>query len=251
MRRPLALRAILAATVLLAGCATAPSASQLPSVPPSAPASTVPSTAPEVSASPAQPVEGAQLPDLPCCVGRQLDPGRYASPPFSPIWVSVEVGDGWRGLRNASEGLFTFLQGNNEIAHSTRYLTIFAIAPSQGEAYLADLRAIEALTVAAAEPITLAGLTGTRTDAVAALNPAVVGTPERLAGTVRIGPMTALTEPLVAWYTESVEARLRIYVLEATAGHVLLVYVEAPPDEFDAFAAEAEAVLATLEVAPK
>jgi hypothetical protein len=44
---------------------------------------------------------------------------------------------------------------------------------------------------------------------------------------------------------------LRVYVLEATDAHELLVYVEAPRDEFASFTAEVEQVLATLQVAAR
>ncbi|MDP9468621.1 MAG: hypothetical protein M3P32_07785 [Chloroflexota bacterium] len=243
--------AALAAAVILAGCTAVSSPTPSPTTLPSATGSVAPSATAEPTPSPTPPVQGAQLPTLDCCLGRELDPGGYASPGFVPFWVSVEVGNGWRGMQNPVEHIFTFLQGTNEINHATRYLTLFGVTREESNAFLHDLREVEFLTVADAESVSIGGLEGQRVDAVAALRPDTPGTPGRVGGTLTISPMTALTHPQMFWNTESAEARLRIYVLEATDEHVLLVYVEAPPAEFDAFAAAVEEVLGTIQVAPK
>lgn len=231
---------------MLAGCGASS-----PTALPSGSVSELPSASAGGTPTPTSPVGGVQLPEVGCCYGREIDPGRYAAPRFFPFWASVEVAEGWRGLRNGSDRIFAFVQGRNEIGHSTHYLAFFGIERAEADAFLDEFGGTELLEVADPEPAEIGGLTGERIAAEAAPNPDMEGTPERVAGSVRIQAITALTNPMVAWYTESAEARLRLYVLDATDEHVLLVYVEAPPEDFDAFAAAVDEILATLLVAPK
>lgn len=232
--------------LILAGC----SASASPSVVPSA-ASTAPRASAAATAGATQPVEGVQLPDAGCCVGFALEPGRYAGASFVPFWVSIEVGEGWRGLRNGTERIVAFVQGSNAIQHPTHYMALFGVDRDEAVSFLGQFQATDLLTVSSSEPIEIGGLTGTRVDAVADPNPGELGTEKRVAGSIPIPAMTALTNPATRWFTESAEAGLQIYLLEATDTHTLIVYVEAPSAEFDAFSATVADALATLQVAPR
>lgn len=162
--------------------------------------------------------------------------------------MSVAVGDGWRGMQNANDGVVFLLQGSNEVHHSSRWLGFFAVTPAVGQAFLDDLRVAPLFSVSATEPALLAGLTGTRTDLAADPNPGEPGRSDRVAGAVVIPSMRLISNISHGWFTESAEARLRIYLLDATAAYQVLVYVEAPPAEFDAFVTAVEEVLDTLQL---
>jgi hypothetical protein len=246
---PRSLALALGAAALLAGCGpTGQPASPGASVTSSAPASGA-SAAP--TASPTPPVQGEQLPEVGCCFGTELEPGRYASPRFIPFWVSLELGPGWRGVRNGTDRIFAFVRGRNSIGHSTHYLMLIGADATSREAFLDSLAETPRLRISAPRPLTLGALQGVALDAEALRNPEVEGTDERIAGAVLIPGIAALTNPFLSWFTESPRALLRVYVLEATDAHELLVYVEAPRDEFASFTAEVEQVLATLQVAAR
>jgi hypothetical protein len=246
------LASVLSATSLLAACegAAGPSPSPPLASPSLAPRPSSPASV-DTTPSPTPPVEGDQLSEVGCCYGTELAPGRYAAPRFVPLWVSLELGSGWRGIRSGNDRIFAFVRGRNDIGHSTHFLAIFGVDAATRDAFLDALDTTPKLRVGELRPVTIAGLEGSRLDAEAQPNPEVAGTDERIAGAVLVPGMTALTNPFLSWFTESPRAKLRIYVLRATDEHDLLVYVEAPREEFSSFAGEVEGALATLQVAPR
>ncbi len=56
--------------------------------------------------------------------------------------------------------------------------------------------------------------------------------------------------PGFAWTTSSPEARVRTVVL-TMGDHTLLLYLEAPPNEFDQFAVNADSILQSLALIEK
>jgi hypothetical protein len=178
-----------------------------------------------------------------CCLGFDLDPGRYAAPAWFEIRFSLEIGEGWSGVAARTEKLLFIGRGENDVQHADHYVAFFAVSAPEKV-----LRALQRMPEVDAEPVeelTVAGLTALRVDAQASPNP---DQPEQsfiAPGTVQL---TALDDLVPGyWFSESPEARLRFLLLDV--GELdLLVSIEAPPGDFEAFAAEAEALLETLTI---
>jgi hypothetical protein len=189
------------------------------------------------------------MPIQECCVGAPLAAGRYVSPEFIPLAMSVAIGEGWNGYANEQDGLFTFVRGKNAVLHATQWLVFAAVPANRADGFLDALRATPLLDVGAGRPIDAAGLHGQRFDAVALPNPGEQGGPNRVPGSVEIRAMGLITNIPHGWTTETQEARLSVSVLEVAPGLDVVVYVEAPATLFDDFAAEADGILETLQVA--
>lgn len=216
----------------------------------SASASVAPSAGESPSAAPTP--AGAQVREGSCCIGFALEPGRYASPSWFAIPLSLEVGTDWRAFRVNRNLTFTFVRGSNAVGSSTHWMSLFAPETSQVEAFLADLRATPLLTVGGGVPevTEVGGYAAEMIDAVAQPNPAESGNDSRMPGTVDVHAMYRLHSLGITdfeWYTESAEARLRFVFVEV-GDHTLIIYLEAPAAEFDAFMQLVDGVLDSIEI---
>lgn len=178
-----------------------------------------------------------------CCLGFELDAGRYASPSWFPIPFSIEVGEGWSGVAQRIEKVLFIGRGQNAVQHADRYVAFFAV--SSPEKVLRKLQRMAKVEATPVEDVTVAGLAARRLEGQAAPNPEQDEQSFIAAGTVRLSALDDLVPGY--WYSESPEARLR-FLLFQTGDLDLLVSIEAPPGDFDAFAAEADAVLETLSI---
>lgn len=230
--------------IFLVSCATStPSTSVAPS------ASAAPSAVESASAQPT-PV-GKQVTAGPCCAGFALEPGRYASPAWFAIPLSLEVGDGWRAFREDKNLAFAFVRGSNDVSHSTQWMALFAPPNEEVEGFMADLHATPLLSFEATRSIDIAAFPGERFEAFADPNPAQAGDDTRMPNTVDIHAMYHLFSHGITdftYYTESAEAHLRFISVEV-GDHTLILYLEAPPAEFDAFMQLVEPVLESIEIA--
>jgi hypothetical protein len=187
-----------------------------------------------------------------CCRGRTLEPGRYAVPPWLGIPLSVDVGEGWRVLNEERAQLFLLGRGEN-VQNNPNQMIAFLNATT--ETPTADPESVLAGVVGApemaviAEPmsITIAGFEGLQMDSVALPNPDYKGSPaDDIPPGVQFLPVfEQYFAPGFAWTTSSPEVRVRTIALQA-GDQTLVIYMEAPQDEFDQFAADAEAILQTL-----
>jgi hypothetical protein len=197
--------------------------------------------------------EGAQIPIRAGFTAMELVPGRYAMPRWFLVPMSLELGEGWRGIRDDKARQVNLLRGLNDVGHGTLWLAPYAITNEVVDAFVTELRATPLLTFEKGVPVEIAGVRGRQFDGQAQTNPDEAGSGSRVPGTVDIPAMRRLHNSGLTdftWYTESVEARLRFVFVEVGAS-TLVVYIEAPPDEFDAFIELADTVLASIRFYPR
>jgi hypothetical protein len=224
-----------------------PTETAAPTEPPPTP-TTAPTPAPTASATaPAF----LRIPSVSCCRGRTLTAGRYEIPPWLGIPLSVEAPDGWRALNE--EGALLFLLGRGQNVQNNPSQMILFLNASDGdtpETIIGSIQNAEQLAPMG-EPVevTFAGFPGLQLDASALPNPTFEGRPQDdiPPGVQYLPVIEQYLTPGFAWTTSSPEARVRAVAL--TVGEqTLLLYLEAPPEEFDQFAADAEAILQSLEL---
>lgn len=186
-----------------------------------------------------------------CCAGRTVQAGRYELPTWLDIPLSVEVGEGWRSINEKAAKLFTLGKGRNSLGDASQLL-VFLAAPKVGspQTLLQSVRnAPEYVASGETTPATIAGFSGLQSDAATKPNLKYEGDPEAdIPPGVQILPsINRFFTPGFLWTTSSPEARLRLIALDVN-GQTILIYLEAPPDEFDAFVGEATKLLQTMEI---
>lgn len=178
--------------------------------------------------------------------GIPVEPGTYRPHPGFDVQFTVELGEGWRSIRDEVLGVISLVTDEtNGIGHATHWLSFFPAPPDTRPQDLLDrIESQQNIVPGPPREVTIGDVTGTQVEARAEPNPTEAGDDETEAGTLVVGVATDLIVGAF-WASESPEARFRFIVLDV-GGRTLLVYVEAPPDEFDAFAARAEEALAGL-----
>lgn len=190
----------------------------------------------EAQSFPAPPRTAAQI---------ALAPGRYDAPAELGIPFSFEVGDGFTWQSEITELLGQLVLARNPDPRTTptEWLAFFPLLEGETvDSAMAALRETERVELLAEVEVTVGGAPGRRLDAAApapATRPLIIPIPaiDRLTG-LEVGAGGR-------WFTESRHVELRFYALDV-GGRTLLIYVEAQPETFDAFAADVEAVLASL-----
>jgi hypothetical protein len=235
------LLALLAITLCALGACRATEATEAPlDTPP-------PGASPEASPTPGDAL--LTVPNVGCCRGRVLPAGRYALPAWLELPLTVEIGDGWRALNESPARLFLLGRGEN-VQDNPSQMIVFINATGKGspDALVASLQGEPGLRVLA-EPVSVevAGFPGLQLDTQALPNPTFEGNPgaDIPPGVQPLPVITAFFTPGFTWTTSSPEARVRALVLTA-ADQTLLLYLEAPPEEFEAFAADAGQLLESL-----
>lgn len=178
--------------------------------------------------------------------GMAVEPGTYRPHPGFDVQFTVELGEGWRSIRDEVLGAISLVTDEtNGIGHATQWLSFIPAPPHTRPQDLLDrIETQPNIVPGRASEVTIGGVTGTQVEARAEPNPSEAGDDETEAGTVNVGVATDLIFGAF-WASESPEARVRFIVLDV-GGQTLLVYLEAPPDEFDEFAAHAEEALGGL-----
>ncbi len=219
---------------LLSACEAAGSPAGTPS--------TSPTPLPSASASP-----DLSLPLLagPCCYGLLLESGRYETPSWFEPGFSLDVGDGFFGVGAERERLILVGRGQSQAGNLERYVGFF-VAP-KADALVRKLRETPLTVPEALRSMDVDGVPGVAFDARALPNTNTAADDEITPGAIRIPAIDRLVPPF--FYTESGEARLRFIVVDF-GDHALLIYVEAPGDRFEAFAAEVDTLLASLRFIP-
>jgi hypothetical protein len=165
--------------------------------------------------------------------------------------LTVDVGEGWGVLNEEAARLFLLAgKGRNEFNDPSQVLVFIAIPDGDPQDVLTSIRGAPQLTpLSEITGTTIAGLPGWQFDASAKPNPEYKGDQEAdIPAGVQILPViNKYFTPGFLWTTWTPEARLRFIALNV-GEHVLLLEIESPPAEFEAFAAEADRVLQTLEL---
>ena len=247
---------ILFTLLALAACGGAATATPVPT--PRIPATKRPTLTPPPTTTPTETALPAgallPLPSVNCCRGRTLDPGDYALPDWLDLPLSVEMDAGWRLVNERAALFLQFGRGENSLGNPGQMI-ILANATRRGgpEAVIGLLQAPPQLTaLGGPAPVTVAGFEGWLLDSTANANPTYAGNEAAdIPPQVQFLPvLQPFFTPGFAFTTSSPEARLRFLAL-AVGDQTLLVYLEAPPGEFDDFALVADAVLQSLAFSEK
>ena len=208
---------------------------------------TAPTTTPTAESTPA-PELAEFLPTI-CCQGNRVGADTYAVPNYVQPPLAVSVPTGWRVINEESGRLFALVQGKNDIGQASRWLTILPAGGSTEEDVVKSLRDMKQLDFAQQSAATVLGRDATRLDATALPNPAEEGSAAAgiAPGTQALSGLTPFVAPGFAMTTSTAEARMRFLIVGAESG-TLVLHMEAPPDEFRAFVAEANQVVETLEL---
>jgi hypothetical protein len=132
--------------------------------------------------------------------------------------------------------IFGLAQGPADLP--PKQLLFWAIDPRYSvDQAISQLRATKNMTSTESQAALVAGISGTQFDAVAEHTLAIPALAEFVGHSGD------------SWHTNSPTVHLRFIVLPASE-RTLLIYIEAPQDEFDSFVVDANQVLSTVNVAP-
>jgi hypothetical protein len=220
-------------------------------VPPTETATPIPPTSTPVPATEtATPgVVIANFPAVNCCKGNSVSSGLYRFPTWQGLPLVIEVTGRWRVMNEEFAQLFTLARGSNSQGNPSELL-VFMNASSDGSAeeVMAQLQG-EPNIIALGEPTAadLAGYTGLQQDFAVLPNPDFAGVPSNdiPAGVHFLEVVGQFFAPGFLWVSSTPEARLRFIVVNVDEA-LLFVYLEAPPDNFETFAADADQLLQTL-----
>jgi hypothetical protein len=244
---------LLVTVVALGGCGSTPQpASPAESTTTAAgPSGTTTSQTPTtVAASTTRGVtEAGEFPSVLCCAGREVEPGPYLLPEWLDLPLMMNVPEGWKVLNDSAAKLFALARGTNDLGLPSE-LVAFLIASEAGSVDDAMAQLLEEPDVVASggsSPVTVAGLVGMQQDFVVLPNPDFAGNPaaDIPPGVHFISVIEQFFAPGFAWTNSTPEAHLRFVVVAVDSG-TLMIYLEAPPGDFDALAVDATAMLDTL-----
>ena len=202
------------------------------------------------------PQPALEIPASGCCDGVEITAGTYQLPDYWGVPLAVAVGEGWRAVYDNSAALMAFVQGQNEVADPSRWLYLIrAPAELTPEDVISAMAAMDSIILTSdPEPVELAGFAGEQFDGTAKHDPerAEAAANGIEAGAIRLEALTDTgyfpTGFLVISATR--ESSLRFVALE-TGDRTMLVLIDAPPDDFDAFSEEAMEILASFSKPPE
>jgi hypothetical protein len=166
------------------------------------------------------------------------------------IPLTMELGEGWQVVNEQDARLFMLGKGESIFNDPTQALVFIAIPNGDPQAILGSIEEDPGLAARGdVTETTIAGLPGLQLDLSAKPNPDYGGDQDaEIPPGVQFLPSVGqyFAEGFF-WTTWSAEASLRFIVLDLDE-HILLLQMDAPPDEFESFASEADQVLQTLKV---
>ena len=180
-------------------------------------------------------VSTSALPEFPYgsvdTAGEEQPSGQYRTPGWYSLPFTFETTEAFRGIGEiAGQGqLFGLVQGNSRLPPNQLLFWVLDHNFSAEEA-LIELQNTSQLQFNTAQIIKIAGISGTRFDAAGA-------------GTIPV--LAKLSGVSSAWDLNSPYAQIRFMVL-SVKDRTLVIYIEAPYDEFEAFLSKAEQVLDTI-----
>jgi hypothetical protein len=162
----------------------------------------------------------------------------------------MEIGEGWRVLNEEAARLFMLGKGRSIFNDPTHALVFIAIPDGNPQTILGAIKAEKGL-MAESEmtETTIAGFAGLQVDLAAKPNPGYQGDKEAEIppGVQFLPSVNRYFAEGFFWTTWSAESHLRFLALNV-GEDVLLLQIESPPAEFEAFAGEAEQVLQTMKL---
>jgi hypothetical protein len=193
----------------------------------------------------------SNFPSVSCCMGRTVQAGSYRLPAWLDMPLSVEVGDGWRVMNEEGARLFTLVRGQNSLNNPSEWIAFMNASSAGSDEGLMAQFLEEPNIVPLGEPMVadLAGYTGWQQDFAVLPNPDYPGNANNdiPAGVQFIHVVEQFFTPGFSWTSSSPEAQLRLAVVNV-GDTLLFVYLEAPPDAFATFVADADQILQTLEL---
>ncbi len=232
--------------LILSACGPSVTATPVASLPANTPVST--DIAP--TDSPTTPNSFLIFPAVTCCRGQSVDAGIYQLPDWLEIPLSIEVGKDWRVLNEEAALLFLIGRGRNIQNNPNQMIVFLKISSdSSPEMLIQSVQNSTELESTGESAVEIAGFRGLQVDSTAKPNPEYVGDPaaDIPPGVQFLPAFMRHFTPGFAWTTSSPEAQIRTIAL-TIGDRVLLVYLEAPQDEFDALLADADAVLQSLKL---
>jgi hypothetical protein len=240
--------AMMSATLALAACSSAPPSASAPTATGAAPSAAPPETgAPTTAPTP----EFLTFPQITCCRGSVLEPGRYEVPRWLDIPSTIDVPSGWRLLNEPLAKLFLLGRGSN-VQDNPSEMIVFLNVTGTGtpESTIDGIRNAPELAEAAAPiAVTVAGFKGLQLDMAAEANPGYEGDPaaDIPPGVQFLPVIEQYFARGFAWTTSSPEAQVRAIAVTVD-DQLLLLYLESPAGELDAFAADASRILESLQL---
>jgi hypothetical protein len=240
------------AVLLLAACDSATSAA-MTEVPTMLPTSLSSTDTPTPTAAPTHtPVSNSQFQSFPranCCRRKTIEAGEYELPSWLVVPLTVNVGEGWSVMNEEAARLFLLAgKERNEFNDPSQVLVFMNASNADPQTVLTSIKDSSELTSQSEiTETTIAGFSGWQFDATAKPNPANKGNlaDSIPAGAQNLPAINKYFTPGFLWTTWTAEPRLRFVALNV-GEEVLLLEIESPPTEFEAFASEAEQVLQTL-----
>jgi hypothetical protein len=162
----------------------------------------------------------------------------------------MEVDETWREINEEKALVFMLGKGRNSFGDPTHALVFIAVPDGKPETILGPIRAERGLIPESEITETMiAGFAGLQVDLTAKPNPGYEGNKEAEIppGVQFLPSVNKYFAEGFFWTTWSAEARLRFIALNV-GEHVLLLQIDAPPAEFEAFAGEADQVIQTLKL---
>jgi hypothetical protein len=162
----------------------------------------------------------------------------------------MEVDKGWQVVNEERARLFVLGKGESIFNDPTQALVFIPIPDGNPQAVVTSIKNEKGLTLQGKmTEITIAGFSGLQLDLSAKPNPEYEGDKqaEIPPGVQFLPSVNKYLAEGFFWTTWSAEAHLRFITLNV-GKDVLLLQIDAPPAEFEAFASDAEQVLHTLRV---
>lgn len=178
--------------------------------------------------------------------GVALVPGQYKTPSWYGVPLAFEFTDeNWKVITLERSELLAFVQGENEVGYATRWLILLPVYDDEAQALEDEMLTAPGFDFLAGPELRQIGAnSGTLMVLQAQPNPDFAATDEYVAGVRELTVLQAHAGNW-QWLTSSPEAMVELITFEV-GGRTLSVYIEAPAGEFEAFAEEAQAILAAV-----
>ena len=177
-----------------------------------------------------------------------IDAGEYETPDWFGIPLNMTLAEGWRAVNDEDALLFMLGKGRNIYNDPIQGLIFIAIPGGNPQAVITSISRESGLTQEGEiTETTIAGFPGLQVDLIAKPNPGYEGDKESeiLPGSQFLPSVGQYFAPGFIWTTWTAESKLRFIVLNVEE-YVLLIEIDSPPAEFEAFADDAILAVQTL-----
>lgn len=178
--------------------------------------------------------------------GVALQPGQYKTPSWYGVPLSFEFANhDWKVITLERSELLAFVQGENEKGYATRWVVLLPVYDDEARALETEMSAAPGFDfLAGPEQRQIGENSGTLMVLQAQPNPDFAETDEYVAGVRELAVIQSHAGNW-QWLTSTPEARVELITFQV-GERTLAVYIEAPAAEFEAFAEEAQGLLAAV-----